>query len=164
MEWDWHDRRLWVLMGLTVVLVAFVVLSVACAAPAASQPTGLSLPTATLAVPSLTHPSRAQPTAAPVASQPRLLAAPNIYKRALPGEMVQFKGLPLFNVTGPDGKVHLHLAAVTGGDVVCVFPESEAVTLAKLATAQPKVSVSMEGKVRGREDTDLIIDGCSIIP
>ena len=21
MEWDWHDRRLWVLLGLTVVLV-----------------------------------------------------------------------------------------------------------------------------------------------
>ena len=144
-------------------LVAFVFLAVACAAPAKREPTGLpESPATPLAVPSLTHP--AQPTAAPVASQPRLLAAPNIYKRAVPGETVQFKGLPLYNVTGPDGKIHLHLAAVTGGDVVCVFPESEVLTLAKLATAQPKVSVSMEGKVRGRVDTHLIIDGCSIIP
>lgn len=146
-------------------LVAFVFLAVACAAPAKREPTGLPEPTATpLAVSSLTHPPPPQPTAAPVASQPRLLAVPNIYRQAVPGETVQFKGLPLYNVTGPDGKIHLHFAAVIGGDVVCVFPESEMLTLTKLATAQPKVFVSMEGKVRGKVETDLIIDGCSIIP
>ncbi len=66
--------------------VTFVFLAVACAAPAKRESTGLPEPTAApLVVPSLTHPSPAQPTAAPVASQPRLLAAPNIYKRAVPG-------------------------------------------------------------------------------
>ncbi len=146
-------------------LVAFVFLAVACAAPAKREPTGLPEPPATpLAVPSLTHPSPAQPTAAPVASQPRLLAAPNIYKRAVLGETVQFKGLPLYNVIGTEGNIYLHVAAITDGDVVCVFPASQNSTLAELATAQPKALVSMKGIVRGWEREDLIIDSCTIIP
>ena len=104
---------------------------------------------------------------------PDLLAAPamydgyrmvSAYKNTSKGEAVQFEGLPLFNVTGPNGDIHLHVAAISEGDVVCVFPASQMTTLAELATAQPKALVSMEGIVKGWEGANLIIDSCTIIP
>jgi len=115
-----------------------------------------------------------EPTPIPTPiSAPELLAAPAMYygyrmvssyENTSKGEAVQFEGLPLFNVTGPDGNIYLHVAAITGADVVCVFPASQKITLAELATTQPKVLVSMEGVVKGWEGQDLIIDSCSIIP
>ena len=72
--------------------------------------------------------------------------------------------MPLFNVTGPDGNIYLHVAANTGADIVCVFPASQKITLDELSTAQPKALVAMEGIVNGWEGDDLIIDSCSIIP
>ena len=104
---------------------------------------------------------------------PELLAAPAMYdgyrmvssyENTSKGEAVQFEGLALYNVTGPDGDIHLHLAAIDEGDVVCVFPASQMNTLAELATTQPKALVSMEGIVKGWEGENLIIDSCSIIP
>ena len=103
---------------------------------------------------------------------PVLLAAPAMYdgyrmvssyENTSKGEAVQFAGLPLYNVTGPDGDIHLHVAAITGADIVCVFPASQKSTLAELATAQPKALVSMKGIVKGWEGEDLIIDSCTII-
>ena len=104
---------------------------------------------------------------------PELLAAPAMYdgyrmvssyENTSKGEAVQFKGLPLYNVTGTDGNIYLHVAAISGADVVCMFPASQKSTLAELATAQPKALVSMEGIVKGWEGEDLIIDSCTIIP
>ena len=109
---------------------------------------------------------------APTLVIPDLLAAPAMYdgyrmvssyENTSKGEAVQFEGLPLYNVTGPDGDIHLHVAAITGADVVCVFPASQKSTLAELATAQPKALVSMKGIVKGWEGEDLIIDSCTII-
>ena len=86
------------------------------------------------------------------------------YENTSKGEAVQFEGLPLYNVTGPDGNIYLHVAAITGADVVCVFPASQMNTLAEIATAQPKALVGMEGIVEGWEGEDLIIESCTIIP
>ncbi len=110
---------------------------------------------------------------APTLVIPELLAAPAMYdgyrmvssyENTSKGEAVQFEGLPLYNVTGPDGNIYLHVAAITGADVVCVFPASQKIALAEIATAQPKALVSMEGIVKGWEGEDLIIDSCIIIP
>jgi len=104
---------------------------------------------------------------------PELLAAPamydgdrmvSAYENTSKGEAVQLEGLPLYNAAGPDGDVYLHVAAVSEGDVVCVFPASQMNTLEELATAQPKALVSMEGIVKGWEGGDLIIESCTIIP
>jgi len=114
-----------------------------------------------------------EPTAPTPVSVPDLLAAPAMYdgyrmvssyENTSKGEAVQFEGLPLYNVTGPDGNIYLHVAAITGADVVCVFPASQKIALAEIATAQPKALVSMEGIVKGWEGEDLIIDSCIIIP
>ena len=86
------------------------------------------------------------------------------YENTSKGEAVQFEGLPLYNVTGPDGDIHLHVAAINEGDVVCVFPASQMDTLAELTTAQPKALVSMKGIVKGWDGGNLIIDSCTIIP
>ena len=110
---------------------------------------------------------------APTLVIPELLAAPAMYdgyrmvssyENTSKGEAVQFEGLPLYNVTGTDGNIYLHVAAISGADVVCVFPASQKSTLAELATAQPKALVSMEGIVKGWEGENLIIDSCTLIP
>ncbi len=110
---------------------------------------------------------------APTVVKPDLLAAPAMYdgyrmvssyENTSKGEAVQFEGLPLYNVTGPDGNIYLHVAANTGADVVCVFPASQMNTLAEIATAQPKALLGMEGIVEGWEGEDLIIESCTIIP
>ncbi len=104
---------------------------------------------------------------------PELMAAPAMYdgyrmvssyENTSKGEAVQFEGLPLNNAAGPDGDIYLHVAAISEGDVVCVFPASQMNTLEELATAQPKALVSMGGTVKGWEGGDLIIESCTIIP
>ncbi len=86
------------------------------------------------------------------------------YQETVKGGEARFEGMPLFNVTGPDGNIYLHVAANTGADIVCVFPASQKIILDELASAQPKGLVGMEGIVNGWEGEDLIIDSCTIIP
>ena len=86
------------------------------------------------------------------------------YQETVKGGAARFEGIPLFNVSGPDGNIYLHVAATTGADIVCVFPASQKITVDKLVTAQPKALVGMEGIVNGWEGDDLIIDSCTIIP
>ncbi len=86
------------------------------------------------------------------------------YQETVKGGAARFEGMPLFNVTGPDGNIYMHVAANTGADIVCVFPASQKIILDELATAQPKALVGMEGIVNGWEGDDLIIDRCTIIP
>ena len=86
------------------------------------------------------------------------------YQETVKGGEARFEGIPLFNVTGSDGNIYLHVAANTGADIVCVFPASQKITLDELATAQSKALVGMEGIVNGWEGDDLIIDRCTIIP
>ena len=86
------------------------------------------------------------------------------YQETVKGGEARFEGIPLFNVTGPEGNINLHVAATTGADIVCVFPASQKIMLDELAIAQPKGLVGMEGIVNGWEGDDLIIDSCTIIP
>jgi hypothetical protein len=110
------------------------------------------------------------PTPAPV---PELLPARAMYdgyrmvssyQETVKGGEARFEGMPLFNVTGPDENIYLHVAANTGADIVCVFPASQKITLDELLTAQPKVLVGIEGIVHGWEGDDMIIDSCTTIP
>ena len=84
------------------------------------------------------------------------------YQETVKGGAARFEGIPLFNVSGPDGNIYLHVAANTGADIVCVFPASQKTALDELITAQ--ALASMEGIVNGWEEDDLIIDSCTIIP
>ena len=84
------------------------------------------------------------------------------YQETVKGGAARFEGMPLFNVTGSDGNIYLHVAANTGADIVCVFPASQKTTLDQLITA--RALASMEGIVNGWEGDDLIIDSCTIIP
>ena len=86
------------------------------------------------------------------------------YQETVKGGEARFEGMPLFNVTGPDENIYLHIAANTGADIVCVFPASQKITLDELLTAQPKVFVGIEGIVHGWEGDDTIIDSCTTIP
>ena len=84
------------------------------------------------------------------------------YQETVKGGAARFEGIPLFNVSGPDGNIYLHVAANTGADIVCVFPASQKTALDGLITVQ--ALASMEGIVNGWEGDDLIIDSCTIIP
>ena len=84
------------------------------------------------------------------------------YQETVKGGAARFEGMPLFNVSGPDGNIYLHVAATSGADIVCVFPANRKTALDELITAQ--ALASMEGIVNGWEGDDLIIDSCTIIP